>query len=126
MPLGTEVGLCPDHIVLDGDSAPPPKKRGTAAPTFRPMSILAKRIAHVSNCWALVQLVMVRFRLYWVDSALPGIRAVRLDGSEQTVMMHAHGETFLDVTVYQVRSTLCTAFIRQSYPPSRPLGYDPG
>jgi len=37
MPLGTEVGLGPGHIVLDCDPAPPPK-RGTAAPTFRPMS----------------------------------------------------------------------------------------
>jgi len=26
MPLGTEVGLRLDHIVLDGDPAPPPKK----------------------------------------------------------------------------------------------------
>jgi len=27
MPLGVEVGLVPRHIVLDGDSAPSPKKR---------------------------------------------------------------------------------------------------
>jgi len=27
MPLGTEVGLRPDDIVLDGDPAPPPLKR---------------------------------------------------------------------------------------------------
>jgi len=32
MPLGTEVGLSPDDTVLDGDPAPPPTKRGTAAP----------------------------------------------------------------------------------------------
>jgi len=30
MPLGTEVGLGPGHIVLDGDPAPPPQKGGTA------------------------------------------------------------------------------------------------
>jgi len=42
MPLGTEVGFDPDDIVLDGDSAPP-TERGTAALTFRPMSVLAKR-----------------------------------------------------------------------------------
>jgi len=30
MPLGTEVGCGPGHIVLDGDPAPPPKW-GTAA-----------------------------------------------------------------------------------------------
>jgi len=40
MKLGTEVGLDPGHVVLDGDSAPP--KRGTAAPTLQPMSIVAK------------------------------------------------------------------------------------
>jgi len=31
MPLGTEVGLGPGHIVLGGDPAPP-TERGTAAP----------------------------------------------------------------------------------------------
>jgi len=42
MPLGMEVGLGPGHIALDGDLAPL-QKGGTAAPTFRPVSILAKR-----------------------------------------------------------------------------------
>ena len=44
MPLAMEVGLGTGDIVLDGDPAPslPPKIRGTA-PTFRPMSIVAKR-----------------------------------------------------------------------------------
>ena len=44
MPLGTEVGLGPDHIVLDG--AHPPKNKGGergTAPNFRPISIVAKR-----------------------------------------------------------------------------------
>ena len=40
MALGTEVGLSPGHIVLDGDTAPIPK--GGRAPNFRPMSIVAK------------------------------------------------------------------------------------
>ena len=39
MPLGTDVGLGPGHIVLHGDPAP---QRGTA-PIFRPISIVAKR-----------------------------------------------------------------------------------
>jgi len=38
MPLGTELGLSPGDIVIDGDLAPP--KRGT----FRRMSIVAKRL----------------------------------------------------------------------------------
>jgi len=43
MKIGTNVGLGPGHIVLDGDPAPP-TERGTAAlPHFRPMSIVAKR-----------------------------------------------------------------------------------
>jgi len=42
MPLGMEVGLGSGHIVLDED--PGPSKRGTAAPTFRSMSIVAKRV----------------------------------------------------------------------------------
>ena len=44
MSLGTEVGLSPGHIVLDGDLALPPQKEGTADPTFQPMSIVAKRL----------------------------------------------------------------------------------
>ena len=42
MCLGTEVGLGPGHIVLVGD--PVPSKRGAVAPTFLPMSIVAKRL----------------------------------------------------------------------------------
>jgi len=43
MLLGTEVSLSPDNIVLDGDPAPPPRKKVTA-PNFRPMYIVAKRL----------------------------------------------------------------------------------
>ena len=39
MPLGTEVALVPGDIVLDGHPALP-VERGTASPTFRPMSIV--------------------------------------------------------------------------------------
>jgi len=57
MLLGTEVGLGPGHIVLDGDPAPPPK--GAQPPIFGPcllwplkghspqfwtMSVVAKRL----------------------------------------------------------------------------------
>ena len=41
MPLGTEVDFSPGDIVLDGEPAPP-QKRGTAHPTFWPMSTVAK------------------------------------------------------------------------------------
>jgi len=100
MPLGTEVGLSSDDIVLNGDPAPPktghslpifgpyllwpnhwmhqnttwyggrpqarrhcvrrgpssypaPRERGTAAPSFRPVSIV-DTVVHLSCCWALV------------------------------------------------------------------------
>jgi len=42
MPLGTEVGLGPTHIVVDGTQLP--LKRDTVPLTFRPMSIVAKRL----------------------------------------------------------------------------------
>jgi len=42
MPFGTEVGLGPGDIVLNGDPAPP-TKRGAAPHTFWLMSIVAKR-----------------------------------------------------------------------------------
>jgi len=42
MPLGTEVDLGPGHVVLDGD--PAVYGKGTAAPpTFRLMTVVAKR-----------------------------------------------------------------------------------
>jgi len=44
MPLGREVDFGPGDIVLDGDSALLPPKKGTAPPTFRPMSVVAKRL----------------------------------------------------------------------------------
>jgi len=40
--LGAEVGLGPRNTVLDGDTAAS-TETGTAAPTFRPMSTVAKR-----------------------------------------------------------------------------------
>jgi len=42
MPLGTEVDPGPRHIVLDGDPVPPPKG-AQQPPSFRPISIVAKR-----------------------------------------------------------------------------------
>jgi len=42
MPLRTEVGLGPGHIVLDGNPAPP-KGAQQPPPTSRPMSIVTKR-----------------------------------------------------------------------------------
>ena len=44
IPFGGKVGLGPGRIVLDGDPAPPSPKRGTAAPNFQPMSIVAKHL----------------------------------------------------------------------------------
>jgi len=41
MPLSTEVGLIPGHIVLDGDAALSPKGGG-AQPLIWPISIVAK------------------------------------------------------------------------------------
>jgi len=49
MPLGTEVGLGPGHIVLDG--VPALSKRGTTAPTFRPKSIVAKLLVDQDATW---------------------------------------------------------------------------
>jgi len=54
MLLGTEVGLGPGHIVLDGDPALP-TERGTAAPTFGTF-IVAKR----SSISATAELLLLR------------------------------------------------------------------
>jgi len=42
MSLGMEVGLGPDHTVLDRDSAPLPEKGTEPFPNFRPISTVAK------------------------------------------------------------------------------------
>ena len=50
MALGTEVGLGPVHIVLDGDTTPLPKTAGRAPPpNFPPIFIVAKRL-DASRC----------------------------------------------------------------------------
>ena len=72
MPLGTEVGLGPGDILLDGDLAPPSPKRGQSSlPNFRPMSIVAKLLDgsrwHLAWRWALVQAHCAR----WGYSFLP-------------------------------------------------------
>ena len=46
--LGMQVGLGPDHIVLDADPAPPQPK-GAQPPNFRPISVAAKWL-HGSRC----------------------------------------------------------------------------
>jgi len=43
MPLGTEVNLGPGDVVLDVVAAPPALKTAQP-PSFRPMSIVAKRL----------------------------------------------------------------------------------
>jgi len=48
MALGTEVGLNPGHIVLDGDPAPLPQK-AAQSPNFWPIFIVAKRL-DASRC----------------------------------------------------------------------------
>jgi len=54
MALGMEVGLGPVHIVLDGDTAPLPKKgaRRAPPPNFPPIVIVAKRLD--ASRWYLV------------------------------------------------------------------------
>jgi len=53
MKLGTEAGLGPGDIVLDGDPAPLPK-RGTTS-QFSVHVYCGQTVAHLSYCWALVK-----------------------------------------------------------------------
>ena len=55
-PLGTEVDLGPDHIVLDVDLFPPAKEAQQPPPSFRSESILAV-VAHLSYCRALMEFI---------------------------------------------------------------------
>ena len=55
MPLGKEVGLGPGHIVLDSDPVETQRPPQQPLPTFRPMSVVAKR----SPIWATAELLFV-------------------------------------------------------------------
>jgi len=54
MKLGTEVGLGPGHIVLDGDPAPPPPK-GHSAPQFSAHVYCGQTVAHLRYCICLLR-----------------------------------------------------------------------
>ena len=68
MPLGTEVGLGPGNIVPDGDPAPPNKRHST--PTWRSMSILAKRLDG-SRCHLVRRYTSAQLTLYYMGRLAP-------------------------------------------------------
>jgi len=63
-----EEGLGSGDIVVDGDPAPP-QKRGIAAPTFQPMSVVAKR-SPISATAELLSFLLLfgRIAVYYVDA----------------------------------------------------------
>jgi len=68
MPFGTEVGLGPGHIVLDGGwSWLPnllcPSKKGHSRPHFSAHDYCGQSFTHLSNCWALVSILVKCFTL---------------------------------------------------------------
>jgi len=50
MKLAMQVGLGPDHILLDRNSARPPQKGGTAPPNFLAHVYCGRTVAYLSNC----------------------------------------------------------------------------
>jgi len=78
MLLGTEVGLGPGDIMLDGDPAPPPMERGTAVPLLFGPCLLWR------NGWPSQLLLSSCCRLrYWsrrarVKEAVPRMSGVQL------------------------------------------------
>jgi len=64
MPLGTEVGLGPGNIVLDGDPARSPPGKGVQQPPprlFGPCLLWPNgTVAHFSNCSALVEICLIQ------------------------------------------------------------------
>jgi len=69
VPLAMEVGLGAGHIVLGWDAAPS-HKRGTAAPNFRPMYVLAKRLGG-SRCHLLRRYASAQATLCYMGTQLP-------------------------------------------------------
>jgi len=60
--LGMEVGLSSGDFVLDGDPVPFPKGGGALLPSFRPISIVAKRL-DASKCDLVWMLASVQLTL---------------------------------------------------------------
>jgi len=50
MPLGTEVGLGPGDILLDGDPQLPPNGKGHSSPHVSAHVYCDQTVAHLSNC----------------------------------------------------------------------------
>jgi len=67
MLLGTEVGLGQGDIVLDGDLAPPPQKKGAQQPYFLVHVYCGQMVAHFSNYWALAKIAFL-FSRYKITS----------------------------------------------------------
>jgi len=61
MPLGTEVGLGPGDIVLDGNPALTTERATAALPTFRSMSTVAKRlpVLAIAELFCIILIVIV-------------------------------------------------------------------
>jgi len=69
MPLGTEVGLGPDYIVLDGNPALNSPLKGSTAPSnFRLMSIVAQRSPISATAEHLLLNVMPSADEHWDES----------------------------------------------------------
>jgi len=61
--VGTEVGLGPGDIVLDGYPAPP--KGAQQPPHFSAHVYCGQTVTHLSNCWALVCLFVTMVDCSW-------------------------------------------------------------
>jgi len=70
MSLGMEVGLGPDHIVLD--EAQLPQERGTTSPNFRPMSVVDKRLDE-SRCDLVRKLSLAQATLCSMRTSSPPV-----------------------------------------------------
>jgi len=70
MALGTEVGLGPGHIGLDGDPAPLPKK-GTETPIFGPFLLWPNGWMHQDATWYGGRPQPRRLCVRWGPSPLP-------------------------------------------------------
>ena len=69
MKLGTEVGLGPGHIVLDGDPAHPAQK-GHSSPNLWPMSVKTKWLGG-SRCHLACRQASVQATLCYIGTQLP-------------------------------------------------------
>ena len=122
---GTEIGLGPDDIVLDGDPTPPSQKRGQSPlPNFRPMSIVAKLLdgsrLHLARRWASIHVTLCK-----METQLPSPKNRAEPPILVSFLLWPNGWMYQDTTWYGGRPKPRRHCVRMGTQLASPKGAQP-